>query len=215
MGGGGYVAGPVGARRRAAAAPARADRGRQPPGPLQPRCSRRFARARLPRRSRSTGRDGERYLVTGRPVPPPATDRAAARARFGLGDGRALRARLRRLARARARSTRRRVEAFAAPTAAGCRGRSTPPARATSPSLQPRPAAALRPARVHRRLRRGAAGRATSSSRAPAARSSRSRPTGAGDPDPVPARRAPTTRRANARWMERAAARRSSSPTAS
>ena len=32
------------------------------------------------------GRDGERYLVTGRPVPPPATDRAAARARFGLGE---------------------------------------------------------------------------------------------------------------------------------
>jgi UDP-N-acetylglucosamine--N-acetylmuramyl-(pentapeptide) pyrophosphoryl-undecaprenol N-acetylglucosamine transferase len=27
----------------------------------------------------------ERYLVTGRPVPPPATDRAAARARFGIG----------------------------------------------------------------------------------------------------------------------------------
>ena len=31
------------------------------------------------------GREGERYLVTGRPVPPPATDRAAARARFGIG----------------------------------------------------------------------------------------------------------------------------------
>jgi UDP-N-acetylglucosamine--N-acetylmuramyl-(pentapeptide) pyrophosphoryl-undecaprenol N-acetylglucosamine transferase len=31
------------------------------------------------------GRDGERYRVTGRPVPPPATDRAAARARFGIG----------------------------------------------------------------------------------------------------------------------------------
>jgi len=30
------------------------------------------------------GRDGDRYLVTGRPVPPPATDRTAARARFGL-----------------------------------------------------------------------------------------------------------------------------------
>jgi UDP-N-acetylglucosamine--N-acetylmuramyl-(pentapeptide) pyrophosphoryl-undecaprenol N-acetylglucosamine transferase len=30
------------------------------------------------------GRDDERYLVTGRPVPPPATDRDAARARFGL-----------------------------------------------------------------------------------------------------------------------------------
>jgi UDP-N-acetylglucosamine--N-acetylmuramyl-(pentapeptide) pyrophosphoryl-undecaprenol N-acetylglucosamine transferase len=31
------------------------------------------------------GRAGDRYLVTGRPVPPPATDRAAARARFGIG----------------------------------------------------------------------------------------------------------------------------------
>jgi UDP-N-acetylglucosamine--N-acetylmuramyl-(pentapeptide) pyrophosphoryl-undecaprenol N-acetylglucosamine transferase len=33
------------------------------------------------------GRAGPRYLVTGRPVPPPATDVAAARARFGLRDG--------------------------------------------------------------------------------------------------------------------------------
>jgi UDP-N-acetylglucosamine--N-acetylmuramyl-(pentapeptide) pyrophosphoryl-undecaprenol N-acetylglucosamine transferase len=31
------------------------------------------------------GLDGERYVVTGRPVPPPATDREAARARFGIG----------------------------------------------------------------------------------------------------------------------------------
>jgi UDP-N-acetylglucosamine--N-acetylmuramyl-(pentapeptide) pyrophosphoryl-undecaprenol N-acetylglucosamine transferase len=30
------------------------------------------------------GRDGPRYRVTGRPVPPPATDRAAARAGFGI-----------------------------------------------------------------------------------------------------------------------------------
>jgi UDP-N-acetylglucosamine--N-acetylmuramyl-(pentapeptide) pyrophosphoryl-undecaprenol N-acetylglucosamine transferase len=33
------------------------------------------------------GRTGDRYLVTGRPVPPPATDEAAARARFGLAAG--------------------------------------------------------------------------------------------------------------------------------
>jgi len=31
------------------------------------------------------GREGARYRVTGRPVPPPATDREAARARFGIG----------------------------------------------------------------------------------------------------------------------------------
>ena len=30
------------------------------------------------------GRDGDRYLVTGRPVPPPFADRAAARAEFGI-----------------------------------------------------------------------------------------------------------------------------------
>src|ERR671928_232288 len=33
------------------------------------------------------GREGDKYLVTGRPVPPPATDVRAARARFGLRDG--------------------------------------------------------------------------------------------------------------------------------
>ncbi|MFL5821952.1 MAG: UDP-N-acetylglucosamine--N-acetylmuramyl-(pentapeptide) pyrophosphoryl-undecaprenol N-acetylglucosamine transferase [Solirubrobacteraceae bacterium] len=31
------------------------------------------------------GREGDRYVVTGRPVPRPATDRDAARARFGIG----------------------------------------------------------------------------------------------------------------------------------
>ena len=33
------------------------------------------------------GRDAPRYLVTGRPVPPPATDRAAARERFNITPG--------------------------------------------------------------------------------------------------------------------------------
>jgi UDP-N-acetylglucosamine--N-acetylmuramyl-(pentapeptide) pyrophosphoryl-undecaprenol N-acetylglucosamine transferase len=33
------------------------------------------------------GRNGERYLLTGRPVPPTVTDRAAARAQFGLEPG--------------------------------------------------------------------------------------------------------------------------------
>jgi UDP-N-acetylglucosamine--N-acetylmuramyl-(pentapeptide) pyrophosphoryl-undecaprenol N-acetylglucosamine transferase len=32
-----------------------------------------------------TGRDGARYRMTGRPVPPPASDRAAARRRFEIG----------------------------------------------------------------------------------------------------------------------------------
>jgi len=32
------------------------------------------------------GRDARRYRVTGRPVPPPATDRTASRARFGIPD---------------------------------------------------------------------------------------------------------------------------------
>jgi UDP-N-acetylglucosamine--N-acetylmuramyl-(pentapeptide) pyrophosphoryl-undecaprenol N-acetylglucosamine transferase len=33
------------------------------------------------------GRTGDRYRITGRPVPAPSTDRAAARRRFGLQDG--------------------------------------------------------------------------------------------------------------------------------
>jgi UDP-N-acetylglucosamine--N-acetylmuramyl-(pentapeptide) pyrophosphoryl-undecaprenol N-acetylglucosamine transferase len=59
MGAGGYVAGPVG---------------------LAP-----FAR-RLCLAFPLEGRSGSRYRVTGRPVPPPATDRDAARARFGISE---------------------------------------------------------------------------------------------------------------------------------
>ena len=33
------------------------------------------------------GRQGERFRVTGRPIPPPATDRRRARTRFGIGPG--------------------------------------------------------------------------------------------------------------------------------
>ena len=62
--------------------PARADRGRQPPGPVQPALAR-FAR-RVCLAFPIEGRSGRRYLVTGRPVPPPVTDRRAARERFGL-----------------------------------------------------------------------------------------------------------------------------------
>ena len=107
LGGGGYVAGPVGLAAVRAADPARADRGRQPPRPHQPpaRAARRGASAS---RSRSRAATPPRYLVTGRPVPPPSTDRAAARARFGLAgeDDRACSSSAARSARAR--STRRR-----------------------------------------------------------------------------------------------------------
>ena len=85
MGGGGYVAGPVGAAARARADPARADRGRQHLG-LTNRLLAPFAR-RVCLAFPIAGRDGGQYRVTGRPVPPPATDRAAARARFGVGQG--------------------------------------------------------------------------------------------------------------------------------
>ena len=45
------------------------------------------------------GRTGERYLITGRPVPPTIADRAGARAQFGLRGRRDRGARVRRLAR--------------------------------------------------------------------------------------------------------------------
>ena len=96
MGGGGYVAGPAGLAALSAAPAAGADRGRPPPG---------LANRLLARRARRVclafpipGREGGRYLVTGRPVPaailaadrdggaPPLRDRA----------GRPLPARLRR-----------------------------------------------------------------------------------------------------------------------
>ena len=97
MGGGGYVAGPGRAGGRAGARPARAHRGRQPPRADQPPAGAPRP-ARLPRVPDRRPRRATRYLVTGRPIPPPATDRDAARARFGLDVGRPLRARVRRLA---------------------------------------------------------------------------------------------------------------------
>ena len=107
-------------------------------------CSRRFAR-RVCLAFPIAGRDGERYRVTGRPVPPPATDRAAARRRFGIGRGRAARARVRRLAR-RALDQRggdrgvRATPGFRVPAQRG-RARPRRPARAA-------PAPRLRPARL-------------------------------------------------------------------
>jgi UDP-N-acetylglucosamine--N-acetylmuramyl-(pentapeptide) pyrophosphoryl-undecaprenol N-acetylglucosamine transferase len=82
LGAGGYVAGPVGlaaVARRVPIVLAEADSHLGLTNRLLARWARRVCLAfPIP------GRDGERYLVTGRPVPPPATDRAGARARFGL-----------------------------------------------------------------------------------------------------------------------------------
>lgn len=82
MGGGGYVAGPVGVaavRRRIPLVLTEADSRIGLTNRLLAGRARRVCLA-FP----LAGRDGDRYLVTGRPVPPPAADRVAARARFGL-----------------------------------------------------------------------------------------------------------------------------------
>jgi UDP-N-acetylglucosamine--N-acetylmuramyl-(pentapeptide) pyrophosphoryl-undecaprenol N-acetylglucosamine transferase len=82
LGAGGYVAGPVGLAAVAQRVPivlAEADSHLGLTNRLLARSARRVCLA-FP----IAGREGERYLVTGRAVPPPATDRAAARARFDL-----------------------------------------------------------------------------------------------------------------------------------
>ncbi|HET8536861.1 MAG TPA: undecaprenyldiphospho-muramoylpentapeptide beta-N-acetylglucosaminyltransferase [Solirubrobacteraceae bacterium] len=84
MGGGGYVAGPVGAAAVLARIPLVLTEADSHLG-LTNRALARFAR-RVCLAFPIEGRGGRRYLVTGRPVPPPVTDRAAARARFGLAD---------------------------------------------------------------------------------------------------------------------------------
>lgn len=83
MGGGGYVAGPVGlaaAARRIPLVLTEADShlglANRALAPVARRVCLAFP---IP------GRSGAKYLVTGRPVPPPAADRAAARAAFGIG----------------------------------------------------------------------------------------------------------------------------------
>ncbi|MEA2320746.1 MAG: UDP-N-acetylglucosamine--N-acetylmuramyl-(pentapeptide) pyrophosphoryl-undecaprenol, partial [Solirubrobacteraceae bacterium] len=82
MGGGGYVAGPVGFAAVARRTPLVLTEADSHLG-LANRLLAPFAR-RVCLGFPIAGRDGERYVHTGRPVPPPATDRAAARARFGI-----------------------------------------------------------------------------------------------------------------------------------
>lgn len=82
LGGGGYVAGPVGLAALARRTPlvlTEADSHLGITNRLLAGRARRVCLA-FP----IEGRNGPRYLVTGRPVSPAATDRAAARARFGL-----------------------------------------------------------------------------------------------------------------------------------
>ena len=85
FGGGGYVAGPVGLAAVARRIPLVLAEADSVLG-LSNRMLARFAR-RVCLAFPIAGRDGPRYRLTGRPVPPPATDRAAARAAFGVREG--------------------------------------------------------------------------------------------------------------------------------
>ena len=82
MGGGGYVAGPVGLAAVLLRIPLVLTEADSHLG-IANRLLAPFAR-RVCLAFPLSGRDGARYRVTGRPVPPPATDLAAARVRFGL-----------------------------------------------------------------------------------------------------------------------------------
>lgn len=82
MGGGGYVAGPVGLAAVLLRKPVILTEADSHLG-ISNRLLAPFAR-RVCLAFPLAGRTGSRYLVTGRPVPAPATDRAAARSRFGL-----------------------------------------------------------------------------------------------------------------------------------
>lgn len=82
MGGGGYVAGPVGLAAVLLRIPLVLTEADSHLG-IANRLLAPFAR-RVCLAFPLAGRGGKRYLVTGRPVPPPATDVVAARERFGL-----------------------------------------------------------------------------------------------------------------------------------
>ncbi len=83
MGGGGYVAGPVGLAAAARRIPLVLTEADSHLG-LANRALAPFAR-RVCLAFPVPGRSGAKYLVTGRPVPPPDPDRAAARSAFGIG----------------------------------------------------------------------------------------------------------------------------------
>jgi UDP-N-acetylglucosamine--N-acetylmuramyl-(pentapeptide) pyrophosphoryl-undecaprenol N-acetylglucosamine transferase len=85
LGGGGYVAGPIGLAAVLRGTPlvlTEADSHLGLTNRLLANRARRICLA-FP----IEGRNGDRYLVTGRPVPPTVTDRAAARAEFGIEPG--------------------------------------------------------------------------------------------------------------------------------
>ncbi len=82
MGGGGYVAGPVGVAALSLRIPLVLTEADSHLG-LTNRLLAPFAR-RVCLAFAIRGRDGERYRVTGRPIPPSADDRVTARERFGL-----------------------------------------------------------------------------------------------------------------------------------
>lgn len=88
MGAGGYVSGPVGLAAALARVPlvlvesdSRLGVANRMLAPFAGRVCLSFP---IPGRSNGDDEESNRYLVTGRPVPPPATDRTAARARFGI-----------------------------------------------------------------------------------------------------------------------------------
>jgi UDP-N-acetylglucosamine--N-acetylmuramyl-(pentapeptide) pyrophosphoryl-undecaprenol N-acetylglucosamine transferase len=83
MGGGGYVAGPVGLAALSLRIPLVLTEADSHLG-LTNRLLAPFAR-RVCLAFPLAGRDGRRYRVTGRPIPAPRPDRARARARFGIG----------------------------------------------------------------------------------------------------------------------------------
>jgi UDP-N-acetylglucosamine--N-acetylmuramyl-(pentapeptide) pyrophosphoryl-undecaprenol N-acetylglucosamine transferase len=85
MGAGGYVAGPVGLAALTLRIPLVLSEADSHLG-LTNRALARGAR-RVCLAFAIAGREGPRYRVTGRPIPPPAGDRGKARARFGIAEG--------------------------------------------------------------------------------------------------------------------------------